>query len=71
MSTEVICPVCNQQAGAALLKTPVPDGVVSGLIAHNVRGWKPGDAICLDCLSRMTSAKQELEALFPQFEKQE
>jgi serine protease AprX len=47
------------------------DQATQELLRTNVRGWKPGDPLCADCLNWVTEIKQSLPSRFPQFASQD
>jgi serine protease AprX len=69
---KVFCPVCRREVYRDIIATAnAIDDSVKPLLAVNAFGWEPGRDICVDCLSRFSRVRGELDKVFPDFAKQE
>jgi serine protease AprX len=73
METRYInCPVCRRDIRQHLIASPeAVDDSIRPLLSVNMHGWEPGKDICLDCVARYESLRDELATAFPQFAEQE
>src|SRR5215216_466050 len=68
----VNCLVCRRNIRPQMMAPPeAVDDSIRPLLSVNMHRWEPGREICVDCVNRYKSLRDELAAAFPQFAEQE
>jgi len=71
-STKTSCPVCLKDIDQeAIVPSDAIDDSIKSLLTVNTHKWEPGKIICLICLGRFNSLRDELGTAFPHFAQQE
>jgi serine protease AprX len=71
-SRYVNCLVCRRDITQQRIAPPeAVDDSIRPLLSVNMHRWEPGKEICIDCVGRYKSLRDELAAAFPQFAEQE
>ena len=71
-STKTSCPVCLKDIDQeSIVPSDAIEDSIKSLLTVNTHQWEPGKIICLICLGRFNSLRDELGTAFPHFAQQE
>lgn len=71
-STKISCPVCQKDAEQdSVIQSEAIEDSIKSLLTVNTHKWVPGKVICVACLGRFHTLRDELGAAFPHFAEQE